>query len=140
MKNEGEKSEIFWAKDEASRLSQRHKNSSELWKKLEDRYDQTNGAKLYQIQKEIDDLTQGTLDITVCYTRLKKLWEELNTLNAKSICTCTCTCGAKDSVHKSEQDRRLIQFLMGLNEVYTVIRGNILTMNPLFFPLHRLFL
>ena len=24
-------------------------NSSELWKELEDRYDQTNGAKLYQI-------------------------------------------------------------------------------------------
>lgn len=48
-----------------------------------------------------------------------------------SICTCTCTCGAKDSVHKSEQDKRLIQFLMGLNEVYTVIRGNILMMNPL---------
>ena len=106
-------------------------NSSELWKELEDRYDQTNGAKLYQIQKEIDDLTQGTLDITVYYTRLKKLWEELNTLNAKSICTCTCTCGAKDSVHKSEKFRRLIQFLMGLNEVYTVIRGNILMMNPL---------
>ncbi|XP_069154663.1 uncharacterized protein [Solanum lycopersicum] len=34
-------------------------------------------------------------------------------------------------MHKSEQDRRLIQFLMGLNEVYTVIRGNILMMSPL---------
>ncbi|KAH0722979.1 hypothetical protein KY289_006023 [Solanum tuberosum] len=32
--------------------------SLELWKELEDRYDQTNGAKLYQIQKEINDLTQ----------------------------------------------------------------------------------
>ena len=31
MKNEGEKSEIFWAKDKASRLSERHKSSSELW-------------------------------------------------------------------------------------------------------------
>ncbi|XP_069154693.1 uncharacterized protein [Solanum lycopersicum] len=55
-------------------------NSCELWKELKDRYDQTNDAKLYQIQKEIDDLTQGTLDITVYYTKLKKLWEELNTL------------------------------------------------------------
>ena len=43
-------------------------NSAELWKELEDRYDQTNGAKLYQIQKEINDLTQGVLDITVYYT------------------------------------------------------------------------
>lgn len=106
-------------------------NSTELWKELEDRYDQTNGAKLYQIQKEIDDLTQGVLDITVYYTRMKKLWEELSALNTKSLCTCICTCSAKDNMHKAEQDRRLIQFLMGLNEVYTVIRGNILMMNPL---------
>ncbi|XP_070005316.1 uncharacterized protein [Nicotiana sylvestris] len=39
-------------------------DSAELWRELEDRYDQTNGAKLYQIQKEINDLTQGSLDIT----------------------------------------------------------------------------
>ncbi|KAH0730842.1 hypothetical protein KY285_001753 [Solanum tuberosum] len=58
---------------------------------------------------------------------MKKLWEELSTLNAKSLCTC----GAKESMHKSEHDRRLILFLMGLNEVYTVIRGNILMINPL---------
>lgn len=34
-------------------------------------------------------------------------------------------------MHKVKHDRRLIQFCMGLNEVYTVIRGNILMMNPL---------
>lgn len=102
-------------------------NSGELWKELEDRYDQTNGAKLYQIQKEIDDLTQRVLDITVYYTRMKKLSEELSTLTSKRLCTC----GAKDNMHKVEQDRRLIEFLIRLNEVYTVISGNILMMNPL---------
>ncbi|XP_019237003.1 PREDICTED: uncharacterized protein LOC109217227 [Nicotiana attenuata] len=59
-------------------------NSAELWRELEDRYDQKNGAKLYQIQKEINDLTQGSLDITAYYTRMKRLWEELSTLSAKS--------------------------------------------------------
>jgi len=34
-------------------------------------------------------------------------------------------------MHKVEQDRRLIHFLMGLNEVYTIVRGSILMMNPL---------
>ncbi|XP_015158325.1 uncharacterized protein [Solanum tuberosum] len=77
-------------------------DSVELWKELEDRYDQTNRAKLYQIQKEINDLTQGNLDITVYYTRIKKLWEELNTLNMRNQCSCTCTCGAKDGLHKAE--------------------------------------
>ncbi|XP_015161373.1 uncharacterized protein [Solanum tuberosum] len=41
------------------------KPTTELWRELKDRYDQTNGAKLYQIQKEINDLSQGILDITV---------------------------------------------------------------------------
>ncbi|XP_069146108.1 uncharacterized protein [Solanum lycopersicum] len=76
-------------------------DSAELWKELEDRYEQTNGY----------------------YTKLKKLWEEISTLNAKAQCTCSCICGAKALTHKEEQDRRLIQFLMGLNEMYTVIRG-----------------
>ncbi|XP_019251339.1 PREDICTED: uncharacterized protein LOC109230278 [Nicotiana attenuata] len=106
-------------------------DSAELWRELEDRYDQTNGAKLYQIQKEINDLTHGSLDITTYYTRMKRLWEELNTLSTKSQCNCNCTCGANEAMHKAEQDRRLIQFMMGLNEVYTIVRGSILMMKPL---------
>lgn len=106
-------------------------NSAELQKELEDRHDQMNGAKLYQIQKEINDLSQGVLDITCYYTKMKKLQEELNTLSAKTHCSCVCTCGAKESMHKAEQDRRLIQFIMGINEVYTIVRGSILVMNPL---------
>ncbi|XP_075107148.1 uncharacterized protein LOC142180119 [Nicotiana tabacum] len=89
------------------------RDAKELWQELEDRYDQTNGAKLYQLQKEISDLSQGTLDITGYYTKSKKL------------------CGAKANMHKGEHDKRLIQFLIGLNEVYTVVRGSILMMNPL---------
>ncbi|XP_070009644.1 uncharacterized protein [Nicotiana sylvestris] len=106
-------------------------NSVELWKELEDRYDQRNGAKLYQIHKEINNLSQGVLDIAGYYTKMKKLWEELNTLSAKTHCSCVCTCGAKENMHKAEKYRRLIQFLMGLNEIYTVIQGSILMMNGL---------
>nr|XP_009770765.1 PREDICTED: uncharacterized protein LOC104221400 [Nicotiana sylvestris] len=91
-------------------------NAFKLWRELEDRYDQTNDTKLYQIQKEINDLTQGVLDITGYYTKIKKLWEKLDMIDAKSQCSCQCTCGAKENVPKVEQDRRLIQFLMQLNE------------------------
>ncbi|XP_047270485.1 uncharacterized protein LOC124899595 [Capsicum annuum] len=106
-------------------------DSIELWRELEDRYGQTNGAKLYKIQKKINDLTQGNLDITAYYTKIKKLWEKLNTLSNKSHCICACVCGPKENGHKAEQDRRLIQFLMCLNEVYTVVRESILMMTPL---------
>ncbi|XP_019240470.1 PREDICTED: uncharacterized protein LOC109220455, partial [Nicotiana attenuata] len=106
-------------------------DAKELWKELEDWYDQTNGAKLYQLQKEVSDLSQGTFDITGYYTKMKKLWEELNMLNVHAQCSYQCVCGAKANMQKAEQDRRLIQFLMGLNEVYIVVRGSILMINPL---------
>ena len=48
-------------------------NAKELWDELEDRYDQANGAKLYQIQQELSSLTQGNLDVTGYYTNIKRL-------------------------------------------------------------------
>ncbi|KAH0680168.1 hypothetical protein KY285_021196 [Solanum tuberosum] len=53
-------------------------NAHELWAELEERYDQTNGCKLYQLQNEINDLVQGTLDVNGYYTKMKKLWEEMS--------------------------------------------------------------
>ena len=58
--------------------------------------------------------------VAAYYTRLKKLWDELGSYN-----DTVCSCGAD---HKR---RRLMQFLMGLNESYSAIRGQILLMNPL---------
>ncbi|XP_049403666.1 uncharacterized protein LOC125867273 [Solanum stenotomum] len=106
-------------------------NAKELWEELEDRYDQSNGCKLYQLQKEINDLVQGILNVTRYYTNMKKLWEEMNTLDVNFQCTCVCICGEKPKMHKAEQDRRLIHFLMGLNEMYTTVCENILMMSDL---------
>ncbi|KAH0701172.1 hypothetical protein KY290_014790 [Solanum tuberosum] len=103
-------------------------DNMELWDEPEDKHDQANDAKLYQIQQEISNLTQGNLDVTGYYTHIKRLWEELNTLDVTTQCTYLCICGGKTKLHKTEQDRRLIQFLMGLN---TIVRGSILMMNPL---------
>ncbi|XP_049342885.1 uncharacterized protein LOC125807200 [Solanum verrucosum] len=107
-------------------------NAKELWEELEVRYDQTNGCNLYQLQKEINDLVQGTLDVTSYYTKMKKLWEEMNTLDSIiSVLVCVCVCDGKIKMHKAEKDRRLIHFLMGLIEMYSVIRGNILMLTTL---------
>ncbi|XP_060170905.1 uncharacterized protein LOC132601864 [Lycium barbarum] len=87
------------------------KTARELWESLEQRFGRSNGAKLYHLQKEITSLVQGNDDVAKYFTKLKKLWEELNAIHVI--------------------DQRLIQFLMGLNDIYTHARGNILMMNPL---------
>ncbi|RVW27296.1 Retrovirus-related Pol polyprotein from transposon TNT 1-94 [Vitis vinifera] len=72
------------------------------------------------IERDIACLTQDQMTVAAYYTRLKKLWDELGSYN-----DTVCSCGAD---HKR---RRLMQFLMGLNESYNAIRGQILLMNPL---------
>ncbi|XP_060181947.1 uncharacterized protein LOC132611543 [Lycium barbarum] len=107
------------------------KSAEELWTALEDRFGQPNGAKLYHLQKELNDLVQGSNNIAGYFTKIKCLWDELDALTISVQCSCTCTCRGKEKVIKSFQDERLIQFLMGLNDAYTGVKSNILMMSPL---------
>lgn len=60
------------------------------------------------------------------YTKVKRIWYELDSLD-----TCAhCTCEGKNKTLKSHQDGRLIQFLMRLNDVYASVRSKILMILP----------
>ncbi|KAH0681315.1 hypothetical protein KY284_022400 [Solanum tuberosum] len=107
------------------------KTTKHIWEELEEKFGQSNGPLLYQLQKEISELAQGNLDIATYYTKLKRLWDELDSLDICQACTCDCSCGGKAKTHKSEQDGRLIQFLIGLNEAYSRPRSNLLLLSPL---------
>ncbi|XP_075101795.1 uncharacterized protein LOC142177224 [Nicotiana tabacum] len=107
------------------------KTAKELWNSLEQRFGRSNGAKLYHLQKELSGLVQGNSDIAAYFTKLKRLWDELDALNVIICCSYVCVCEGKTKLTKSLEDQRLIQFLMGLNDIYAQARGNILIMNPL---------
>ncbi|XP_070017967.1 uncharacterized protein [Nicotiana sylvestris] len=59
--------------------------------------------------------------------KIKKLWDEL----AYSITYPNCVSGCKEAFQKLEVDKKLHQFLMGLNDTYTIIMRNILSVKPL---------
>ncbi|XP_076918297.1 uncharacterized protein LOC143578693 [Bidens hawaiensis] len=102
-------------------------SAQQLWLELTDRYGQINGAKLYQLQKNISEIVQGNCDIATYFTKLKTNWDELSALNLIP----SCTCGTAYLIIKRDEDQRLVQFLMGLNPCYESVRGNILMMQPL---------
>ena len=60
-------------------------SARELSDELTERFGQSNGSLLYQIQKEIEDLYQGNDSVAVYYTKLKKLWDELADLSEVSV-------------------------------------------------------
>ncbi|XP_016476600.1 uncharacterized protein LOC107798145 [Nicotiana tabacum] len=107
------------------------KTAKDIWMELEARFGQCNGAQLYQLQKELNELVQGNTNIAGYYTKMKKIWDELDTLNICITCSCNYSCGGKEKTLKSFQDGRLIQFLMGLNEAYGPVKSNFLMMTPL---------
>jgi len=107
------------------------RSARELWLSLEHRFGQSNGAKLFHLQKELSRLVQGNNNIAGYFTNLKRLWDELDSLNSNIKCSCVCVCQGKHKMEKSMEDEKLIHFLMGLNDTYAQARGNILMMNPL---------
>ncbi|XP_070022949.1 uncharacterized protein [Nicotiana sylvestris] len=106
-------------------------SAKDLWGDLEDRFGQTNGAKLFQQQKELSAVIQGNTSVSTYFTKMKSLWDELDALNTFSACVCEYDCGAKSKSLKAHQDERLLQFLMGLNECFIGVRSNILLSSTL---------
>ncbi|XP_059312183.1 uncharacterized protein LOC132063580 [Lycium ferocissimum] len=70
--------------------------TKDLWSDLEARFSQSCGAKLFQLQKELSDLVQGANDIAAYYTKIKRLWDELDALDIYTICSCN----SKDNILK----------------------------------------
>ncbi|GJY11136.1 putative reverse transcriptase domain-containing protein [Tanacetum coccineum] len=102
-----------------------------LWHQLYDHYSQLDGHRIYQLSNEIVHLKQLNCSVEVYYHKLKGLWDELDALEAPYSCTCKCVCENGKTNGERDHRKRLIQFLMGLDENYTNIRGQILLMQPL---------
>ena len=45
---------------------------------LNAQFQQNNGPRIYQLRKDLINLSQGTLSVTQYFTKLKCIWEELN--------------------------------------------------------------
>ncbi|XP_060216995.1 uncharacterized protein LOC132644418 [Lycium barbarum] len=58
------------------------KTAKELWDSLEHRFGRSNGAKLFHLQKELSMLVQGSSNISTYFTKIKRIWDELDTLNS----------------------------------------------------------
>lgn len=104
---------------------------SKLWNELHEHYAQIDGHKIYQLSNDIVQLKQSDCSIEVYYHKLKGLWDEFDALEAPYLCTCVCNCENGKENSERDQRKRLVQFLIGLDDSYANIRGQILLMQPL---------
>lgn len=105
--------------------------AANLWSELQEHYSQLDGHRIYQLINDITQLKQNDCTIEVYYQKLKGYWDELDTLEAPYMCICPCTCENGKANGERDQRKRLMQFLMGIDECYSNVRGQMLLMQPL---------
>ena len=55
------------------------KMAHQVWEDLKDQFSQKNAPAIYHIQKSLAFLSQGTMTVSAYFTKLKSLWDELDT-------------------------------------------------------------
>ena len=101
------------------------KTAHQVWVDLHDQFSQKNAPAIFQIQKSIAMMSQGTMTLSAYFTKLKALWDELEAYRTPFTCN-------QRQIHVDQREEdKLMQLLMGLNESYKTVRSNILMMTPL---------
>ncbi|XP_068331494.1 uncharacterized protein [Pyrus communis] len=102
-----------------------HASAYTIWEDFKHQFSQQNTPTIYQIQKQIASLSQGSMTISTYFTELKHLWTHLDAYEDPIICNLM------DKHHEQREKYQIMQFLMGLNDVHDTVRTSILMMTPL---------
>ncbi|KAJ9561025.1 hypothetical protein OSB04_006185 [Centaurea solstitialis] len=101
--------------------------ASTVWSELKETYDKVDGSVTFILYQKINSLTQNGGSVSDYYHKLNAFWRQFDAL----IKLPNCSCNASTDFTKHTQLIKLMQFLMGLDEVYQPIRSSILTTEPL---------
>jgi len=105
-------------------------SATAIWNDIRDRFSHSDLLRIPELQETIYGLKQGSLYVSEYYTSLKSHWEELDNYRPFP----KCKCFAK-TYHQHDF---VIRFLKGLADGFSVVRSQILLMDPL-PPISRVF-
>ncbi|KAJ9546309.1 hypothetical protein OSB04_018852 [Centaurea solstitialis] len=103
------------------------KVASTVWSELKETYDKVDGSVTFNLYQKINSITQAGGSVSDYYHKLNAYWRQFDAL----VKLPNCTCNASVEFSKHTQLIKLMQFLMGLDDVYLPIRSSILTTEPL---------
>ena len=104
----------------------------EIWNDMKNRFAQTNGPRVFNLQKDIVELHQDEMSITDFFTQLKVFWDQLQNLSPFPSCTCgKCICNINKRLTDLQVRESVMKFLMGLNDSFSQVRSQVLLMDPI---------
>jgi hypothetical protein len=115
-------------------------NAIDVWHDLKERFSQSDLVPIAELQQEIYALKQESKTVTEFYSDLKLLWEELEIYLPIPNCSCCqrCTCESMRLARANHFLLYIIRFLTGLNDNFSMVKSQILLMDPL-PPLNKVF-
>ncbi|XP_042067233.1 uncharacterized protein LOC121810537 [Salvia splendens] len=114
-------------------------DAHEIWLDLRLLFSQLDSARAYQLKQRIMSLQQGKDDVNAYFTNLRIVWDEYKHSQPVAWCICaTCRCNSAMKWHEYQEQECTMQFLIGLNPIFSQIRSNILSMVPI-PPLSKVF-
>lgn len=90
-------------------------DAATVWNDFKERFNKVNGSRIFSLHREIGRLNQSTYSISTYYSKVRQLWDEFASL----VILPSCDCESARKYVEYDQQHRLLQFLMGLNESYT---------------------
>lgn len=102
---------------------------------MAERYSQSNAPLLFQLRRNLVNCKQDNLSVSDYFGKLEILWNDIQGINPILLCDCvakkSCICGITTRILAADAKNKIIDFLMGLNDSFEGIHGQILGMDPL---------
>nr|GFA04224.1 ribonuclease H-like domain-containing protein [Tanacetum cinerariifolium] len=98
-----------------------------VWDESEETYSKQNASVIFNMHYRIHSLSQSGSAFLEYYHKFNALWKQYDSL----IDLPDCICENSEKLKKHNQLLKLMQFLIGLDEVYAPIRSIILSTDPI---------
>ncbi|RHN71398.1 putative gag-polypeptide of LTR copia-type [Medicago truncatula] len=110
-----------------------HESAIDVWIELQERFSKVDRIRVASLRSSINNLKQGDKSVLDYFTEIKSLWEELNSHRPMPMCTCPypCRCESMRAARDFRMEDQVIQFLTGLNDSFSVVKTQVLLMDPL---------
>ncbi|KAJ0484991.1 putative RNA-directed DNA polymerase [Helianthus annuus] len=103
------------------------KLASEVWTDLKESFYRVDGSIVYHLYKKINSVSQNGTTVAEYYNKLTTMWKQFDAM----LHLPTCSCQLAKDFNDFSTLIKLMQFLMGLDDVYQSVRTNLLTRDPL---------
>ncbi|XP_074382101.1 uncharacterized protein LOC141724010 [Apium graveolens] len=108
------------------------RTAKEIWDDIEERFGYASMTQIYSLEQQMLEISQGQDSISEFFTKMKTIWDGINDANPLPVSTCKlCTCNLTQRIVQKQQEQRMLQLMMKLNDQFADVRANILMMYPM---------